>query len=88
MVGGQALSTTYHEQFSVQYCCIFERSHQTHSNSLVRYSPGDIVMFHPVLERVGQLRTHLNLLHVDKPNPFVLLNKDSYQAFGLEQGKL
>ena len=53
-----------------------------------RYHEGDIVLFHPVLERVNDMKVHLNLLHINKPKPFVLLNNDCYQLFGFEKGKV
>ena len=68
------------ERRECPYCSVSESEHQdlelttgfTGENfalvkiaKLNEYHEGDIVLFHPVLERVNDMKVHLNLLHIN-----------------------
>ena len=54
--------------------------------SSFRYQPGDIVLFHP-LGNPGT-SVQLNLLHLNKPKPYGILQPECYADFGFRPGRM
>ena len=71
--------------------CVTPLSHRVSISltlSPLRYALGDYVLFHPVMVNRTPNIIWNNLLHLDKPKPYVFLHPDCYKSFHIKHGKL